>query len=382
MTEMSLNHKIIMHLIATNFYGGPERQIIEHLMRLDKNYYRGVIASFLEDLGPNEILEKAKIAGLPHQGISMSGPLDIRAQWKLNWLLRHEKVDLLCVHGYKACVMGWWASLRLRIPVLVFSRGYTAEDIKVAFYEWLERRVIGRLAGIVFVSEGQKRKLESFGIQARKSWVVHNAVSVDSIREGEGTEIRGIVLRRLGIPENSKMIVTAGRLSPEKGHRFLVEAIGKMGKKTRDTFFIFCGEGPCKKDLEEQVQKLGISEQCRFPGFRRDLNDIFKIMDLMVLPSLTEGFPNVVLEAFACAKPVVVTRVGGVTEVVEDGVNGIVVPPKRSDLLAEAIKKCLQSPETAKKMGDAGYRKVKTEFTFERQTKKLETIYHELLKYQ
>jgi glycosyltransferase involved in cell wall biosynthesis len=312
----------------------------------------------------------------------MAGPLDVRAQWKLNRILQQEKVDLLCAHGYKACVMGWWAGLRLKIPVLAFSRGYTAEDIKVAFYEWLERRVIGKLAGIVFVSEGQKKKLESFGIQGRKSWVVHNAVSVDSLRKGEEIEMRGIVFERLGIPKNSKMVVTAGRLSPEKGHRFLVEAIGKISKKVKDTFFIFCGEGPCKKDLEKQAHELGIYERCRFPGFRRDLHEIFHAMDFMVLPSLTEGLPNVILEAFACAKPVIATNVGGVPEVIEDGVNGILVPPKRSDLLAETIEKCLSSPEKAKKMSEVGYHKVKSEFTFELQTRRLEHIYHEILSEQ
>jgi glycosyltransferase involved in cell wall biosynthesis len=376
---MILNHKTIMHLIATNFYGGPEKQIIEHLIRLDKNYYRGMIASFSENQSPNETLDRAKTAGLTYHGIPMAGPLDVRAQWKLNRILRQEKVDLLCAHGYKACVMGWWAGLRLKIPVLAFSRGYTAEDIKVAFYEWLERRVIGKLAGIVFVSEGQKKKLESFGIQGRKSWVVHNAVSVDSLRKGEETEMRGIIFERLGIPKNSKMVVTAGRLSPEKGHRFLVEAIGKMGKKAKNTFFIFCGEGPCKKDLEKQAHELGIYERCRFPGFRRDLQEIFQVMDLMILPSLTEGLPNVILEAFAYEKPVVATAVGGVSEVVEDGKNGFLIQPGYPDLLAKAMIRCLETPEIGNAMGEYGYTKVKSSFSFADQTRRLEEIYNEVL---
>lgn len=374
-----LDQKTIMHLIASNFYGGPEKQIVEHLIRLDKNYYRAVIASFSEGQRPNETLEWAKTAGLTYHGIPMSGPLDIRAQWKLNRLLRQEKVDLLCAHGYKACVMGWWAGLRLKIPILAFSRGYTAENIKVSFYEWLERRVIGRLVGIVFVSEGQRKKLKSFGIQGRKNWVVHNAVSIDRLGKGQATELRGTVCKRLGIPENSKMIVTAGRLSPEKGHRFLVEAIGKIVKKEKNTFFIFCGTGPSKNDLEKQARELGIYEQCRFAGFRRDLNEIFRVMDLLVLPSLTEGLPNVVLEAFACAKPVIATNVGGVPEIVEDGINGILVSSKRSDLLAEALERLVSSPKMARQMGQAGYCKVKSAFTFKEQTQKFEEIYHQIL---
>jgi glycosyltransferase involved in cell wall biosynthesis len=102
-------------------------------------------------------------------------------------------------------------------------------------------------------------------------------------------------------------------------------------------------------------------------------------MDLMVLPSLTEGLPNVVLEAFAWAKPVVASNVGGVPEVIEDGLSGILVPPARADLLAEAIEKHLLSKEMRREMGEAGYRKARSEFTFNRQTNTLAQIYLEVL---
>ena len=370
--------KTIMHLIATNFYGGPEKQIVEHLKRLS-GHYGGILASFLEGSNPNETLEQAKIVGLKHHGIPMSNRFDIRALWKLIQLLGREKVDLLCAHGYKSTVMGWWAGKKVGIPVIAFSRGYTAENKKVAFYEWLERRALSRLDAIIFVSEGQRKRLESFGIRGRKSWVVHNAISVNSTGT---TDKRKEIFEEFGIPSNATMVVSAGRLSPEKGHRFLVEAIGMLKGSINNTHFVFCGDGPCQKELGKQSKELGISEICHFVGFRRDIDEIFQAMDLMVLPSLTEGLPNVVLEAFACAKPVVATAVGGVPEIVEDGINGILVPKERPDLLADAIKDCLAIPDKRRAMGEAGYQKVKSEFTFESQTQKLETIYDEVLSNQ
>jgi len=371
-----------MHLIATNFYGGPEKQIVEHLKRLDRVHYQGTLVSFLGRRVPNETLEQAKMAGLKHFGIPMSSRFDIRALWKLIQLLKQEKVDLLCTHGYKSAVMGWWAGKKVGIPVIAFSRGYTTENLKVAFYEWLERQALGRISGVIFVSEGQKKRFEAFGIRGKRSWVVHNAISVNSFQNFKNVNIRKEIFDHFHIPNNASLIVSAGRLSPEKGHRFLVEAIGMLRGSMNNIHFVFCGDGPCQKDLEKQSKELGISEICHFAGFRRDLKEIFQAMDLMVLPSLTEGLPNVVLEAFACAKPVVVTRVGGVPEIVEDGVNGIIVPPERPDLLAEAIKGCLADPEKRRTMGEAGYEKVKSEFTFESQTQKLETIYDEVLSNQ
>jgi glycosyltransferase involved in cell wall biosynthesis len=376
---MGIAPKKVMHLIATNFYGGPEKQIVEHLKRLNSGSYQGTLASFLEGGTPNETLEQAEMAGLRNFRILMSSRFDIRALWKLIQLLRHEKIELLCTHGYKSTVMGWWAGRRVGIPVVSFSRGYTAENPKVAFYEWLDRRFLKRVNGIIFVSEGQRRRLDSFGISGRRSWVVRNAVAADSSRDPRSGNLRKEVLERLGIPNAVKMVVSAGRFSPEKGHQFLVEAIGMLQRGSNKTHFVFCGEGPCQKELEKRSRELGVSEICHFVGFRRDLKEIFQTMDFLVLPSLTEGLPNVVLEAFACVKPVIATEVGGVPEIVEDGVNGILVPPERSDLLAEALKNFLAAPEKRRIMGEAGYNKVRLAFSFESQTEKLESIYEEIL---
>jgi glycosyltransferase involved in cell wall biosynthesis len=372
--------KIVMHLIATNFYGGPEKQILEHLKRLNSDRFQGILASFLEGGHLNETLEQAGLTGLKNFGIPMSSRFDIRGLWKLIQLLKYEKIDLLCTHGYKSTVLGWWAGRRVGIPVVAFSRGYTAENAKVAFYEWLDRRFLKRGNGIIFVSEGQRKRLESFGITGRRSWVVRNAVAIESSRDSLSGEFRKEILERLGIPNAMQMVVSAGRLSPEKGHRFLVEAVGMLQGNINDTHFVFCGDGPCQKELESRAKTIGVSETCHFIGFRRDLKEIFQAMDLLVLPSLTEGLPNVVLEAFACAKPVVATNVGGVPEIVEDGVNGALVPPGRADLLAEAVKNSLAAPEKRRRMGEAGYQKVKSEFSFESQTEKLEAIYSEVLK--
>lgn len=376
---MNNDRKTVLHLIATNFYGGPEKQIVEHLKRLDPTRYHGVLASFLEDNRPNEILEKALTLDLEHYGIPMRHPLDFGALRQLLSLLRNQKTDLLCTHGYKATVMGWLAGMAVRVPVVAFSRGYTGEDLKVSFYEWLERLVIGKSAGIVCVSEGQRRKLKGLGVRYRRAWVVHNAVLTATLSRHPGGESRRKVLASLDLPEDAKLVVSAGRLSPEKGHRFLVEAIAKLNSPSKGVYFAFCGDGACRRDLAQQAKALEVAEKCRFPGFRRDLDDIFEAMDFSVLPSLTEGLPNVVLESFAHAKPVVASAVGGVPEVVEHGVTGLLVAPADPEQLAEALARYLERPETARSMGLAGYRTVQDRFTFAAQNHKLEEIYQTVL---
>jgi len=368
-----------MHLNASNFYGGPEKQIVEHLIRLNPERYSCLLVSFLEGKGQNETLERAKAVGLRHYGISMSGPLDFSAYLRLVRFLRKEKIDLLCTHGYKSTVMGWWAGKKAQIPIIAFSRGYTTENRKVAIYECMERHVLNKLNGIICVSEAQKRRLNTYGISNTRTWVVHNAVSVNEPLGTRNNNSRKDVFKKLGLSNNKKLVVSAGRLSPEKGHRFLIEAISMLREKAYDTHFVICGEGACEQELKLQVQELNIAAFCSFVGFRRDLDEIFRVMDFMVLPSLTEGLPNVVLEAFANKKSVVATAVGGVPEIVEDGVNGILVPPSRPDLLAKGIQSFLGSKDFRENLGRAGYYKVKTDFSLEKQTKKLEDIYQFIL---
>jgi glycosyltransferase involved in cell wall biosynthesis len=377
--EPASKSAVIAHLIATNFYGGPEKQILEHLVRLDEDQYRAMVVSFLEGKKHNEILGRAGNLRLRQYGIPMSSCLDFSAVLRLIRLLRKKKVRLLCTHGYKSTLLGWVACRWIQIPIIAFSRGYTSENRKVAFYEAIERHALKKVDGIVCVSEAQRQRLSDYRISNEKTWVVHNAVSTNEQHKHEESEVRKSVFHRLGLSENKKLVVSAGRLSPEKGHRFLIEAVSKLGNKGQESHFIICGEGPSRKDLTVLAQELEVSGVCRLTGFRNDLNDIFRAMDLMVLPSLTEGLPNVILEAFAYGKAVVATAVGGVPEIVDSGQNGILVPPERSDLLSEAILKLLESHSLRKEMGKHAYLKVQDAFTFEKQNMLLQEIYQSTL---
>lgn len=376
---MLKRQKNIVHLIATNFYGGPERQIIEHLRRLNNECFNGIVASFLERNEDNELLKKARENEIENYSIPISHALDFSVLRLLVGLLREKNADLLCTHGYKSTVLGWLAAKKAGIPVLAFSRGYTSENMKVSFYEWIERRVLGNTDGVICVSEGQRRKLERLGVDGKRFWTVHNAISAPEVFPADDKGLKKAVYKKFGIPEHSVLVVSAGRFSPEKGYKYLLEAISRLDKSAEESVFLLCGDGDCRKELEDLMRKLSISGKCMFAGFRRDLNDIFKAMDLLVLPSLTEGLPNVVLEAFACAKPVVATEVGGVPEIVENGVNGFLVPPASPGLLADAMMKCIASSALRSSLGQSGYKTIRSRFTYDEQTGKLEAIYNEIL---
>lgn len=182
----------------------------------------------------------------------------------------------------------------------------------------------------------------------------------------------------LGFRKGDILIATAGRISPEKAQEVLIEAFARIKGEHPKASLLIIGDGPSRRALEGLARERN-AEGVRFLGFRTDMDQIMCAIDLFVLPSLTEGLPNVILEAFACKKPVVATAVGGVPEIVDHGKSGLLVPPKRPDLLAEAIQALLRDPERRRAMGEAGYERVRRDFTFEAQAGKLEGIYEEII---
>jgi len=366
----------ILHLIGSSFYGGPEKQILEHLTRLSKNY-SGCVASFLEgNETNNEFLDKAAEMNIENFNIKTSGPFDITAFKELFTLIKNQKIDILCAHGYKSVVMGNLLAKICKIPVIAFSRGYTTENKKVAFYEWLEQKALQSVNGVVCVSHGQRKKLDKLKVKYKKCWTVHNSVSIDET-EFDYEKNRIDVCNEFNIPKEKVILATAGRLSPEKGHKYLLDSINLLGNEADNCVFIICGEGMCMDQLKEQANTLNIMDKCIFAGFRRDIPRIFKAMDIMILPSLTEGLPNVILEAFAYGKPVISTNVGGVPEILEDGKSGYLTESESGNALADAIIKLINAPEKRVQMGKAGTQQVRSNFTFDEQNINLQKIYDE-----
>lgn len=365
----------IVHVRATNFYGGPEKQILEHAGR-SRNYEHAIV-TFIDAGHENELLQRCKDTNIPVHAVRAGSPFSPSAIIKLRRIITALAPSVICSHGYRPSILLPLSTLGLKIPIAGFSRGFTGENRKVAFYELLERTMLPRLSAIVCVCEAQKRQLEESGVRAKRWWVVHNAVDTPPI---PASTITSEALRKsLGIRADGALIVSAGRLSPEKGHKDLLQAISRIQSGKDKVHFVFCGDGPCRKSLEQEAIQLGISDRVRFPGHRRDIMEIYRIMDLLVLPSHTEGLPNAILEAFSFGKPVVATRVGGVPEVVADGRNGILVSPNRPDMLTEAISQCLASPDKMKSMGEEGRATVLSRFSFERQAELLESMYADML---
>jgi glycosyltransferase involved in cell wall biosynthesis len=168
-------------------------------------------------------------------------------------------------------------------------------------------------------------------------------------------------------------------MSPEKGHADLIDAIGIVSGRGHRVSAVLIGDGPERPSLLQQVRTLGLEASVYFPGYINQPERIFEDIDLLVLPSHTEGLPNAALEALAMGVPVLATRVGGTPEVIIDGETGRLVAPRSPEALADSIIEFLANPEPWKRMAIQGRNVVETHFNFQARTRKLEAIYAELV---
>lgn len=368
--------RTIVHLIATNFLGGPERQILGHLDALDRAAYDPVVASFREGERPNELLKVARERGHTVWEIEERHRFDWALVSRLRRRLRESRVALLCCHGYKAHAIGSLAVPGLGIPLLPVVHGLTGENRRVRAYEWVHRRLLRRTAMVVTVSHASKQSLVHRGLRASDIEVIHNAIDVPAIiwRATDGDP--AALTASLGLPRDCRLIVSVGRLSPEKGHRYLVAAAPRIIAAVPDARCVLIGEGAEARRLERQIASLGLNGLVALAGFRSDVPTVLKVADVFVLPSLSEGLPVAALEALAAGVPIVATAAGGTPEVVLNEHTGLLVPPRDPARLAQATVRLLREADLAARLAREGRQLVEREFTFEAQARKLEAAYH------
>jgi glycosyltransferase involved in cell wall biosynthesis len=364
----------ILHLTASTFLGGPERQMLGLAGALPAEY-RTAFLLFAEGGRCRAFQEQIRGQGYEASVLTNDTPWLQAAVREVAGRLAEAGADVLCCHGYKADLVGRPAARRAGVPVVAVSRGWTGENLKVQLYERLDRFTLAWMDRVVCVSEGQAIKVRHAGVPPERVAVIHNAIRADRFAAARPDD-RGL-LQSLFAGPGRLLVGAAGRLSPEKGFGVLVRAAAEVCRQRDDVGFVVFGEGPLCDRLRHEVARLGLGDRFVLAGFRGDLDRLLPNLDLVVLPSLSEGLPNVALEAMAASVPVVATAVGGTPEVVEDGITGTLVPPNDAEALAWGIVQVLGSPRRAA-MGRHGRERVLEHFTFAAQARAYERLFEGL----
>jgi glycosyltransferase involved in cell wall biosynthesis len=366
---------VIVHLTASPFFGGPERQMLG-LARNLPSRYRSVFLCFAEHGLSRPFQEELRRHGFQSIELKQNTPHFFAAIDEVTENLRELDADILCCHGYKPDLLGWRAGRRLGIPVVAISRGWTWATAKVRIYESADRFCLRHVDRVVCVSEGQAQKVRRAGVSTDRVSVIHNAIDTDRFNESSPAH-RDLLLQLFSKPLG-RVVCAAGRLSPEKGFDVLIDAAAKVVGRDPNIGFVLFGEGPLRASLTQRIQAMNLQERFILPGFRKDLDQCISACDLLVQSSFTEGLPNVLLEAAAASVPVVATAVGGTPEVVENQITGLLVPSHDSFALADGILQVLQNETERKAMGVRSRCRVEEHFTFEAQSMKYQRLFDEL----
>ena len=367
----------VVHLTASTFFGGPERQMLglaDHSPDCTSTF-----VSYSEGGRCAEFLNEARSRGHGAVELKSDSPRARVNAGELAEMLVHRHADILLTHTYKPNILGRIAARRAGIPIVAVSRGWTWENWRVRAYEALDRVNLRFVDHVVAVSDGQGVRVRNAGVPSTRMRVIRNAARSEAFAEPD-PEFRA-KLRGYCPADNplSPIVLAAGRLSPEKGFDVLLEAASEVLRRFPAARFALFGEGAERSKLETRAEQLGLTGRFAMPGFTAELDRLLPWADVVVLPSFTEGLPNVALEASAAGVPIVATAVGGTPEVVKDGETGLLVPSGRPAAMAEALNRLLDSSGLRRSMGDAGRRRMREQFTFEAQADQYRALCKQLI---
>jgi glycosyltransferase involved in cell wall biosynthesis len=366
-----------LHLTASTFFGGPERQMLGLAKHLPPEV-RTHFASFSENNRGDAFLNAVRNAGFDATKLTHDSPHLRAAIRELVALIRKLNATILFTHTYKPNLLGRLAARKAGIPHVVVSRGWTGENWKVRTYEKLDRLNLRFADRVVAVSNGQAEKIRRAGVPEHRIVVIRNAARLGAFekRPNNRTEL----LNDFGDSRPSHIIIAAGRLSPEKGFDVLINAASHVVKEHPNSGFVIFGEGVERERLAKQIQTLGLQSHVALAGFTGQLDRYLPHADLVVLPSRTEGLPNVALEASAAGVPIVATAVGGMPEVVADGETGFLVPSEDSIAMADRIGRLLRDEDLRMRFGEAGRQRMEDEFSFAAQVERYLSLCESLVK--
>jgi len=315
-----------------------------------------------------EILKTAALAGLPVRVFNIRGDFSPWNTWRIARFLHQEKIDVLICNLNKDVRVAGLAARLVKKPVVIARHG-----VQLCGKKWKHKVTLQHLTdGILTNSVSIRRNYAAYG------WFPDNFVRVIYNGIEDKSSVQAYDFTR-EFPDK-KIVFSAGRLSEQKGFSYLIETAFMLRKKRSDLVFIIAGKGRLENQLKKQIREKGLEKHFFLFGFSDNIDPFLKGCDLFVLSSLFEGMPNVVMEAMAVGTPVVATDVNGVRELMEDGVTGLVVPPRHPGDMSEAIEILIAQPEKRKAMGRAGQRRVQTQFTIPIMVRHLESYFTDMIR--
>jgi len=348
--------RTVLHLSSTSGPGGAETIVKKLASSLDPRGFRSIVCLFRRGW----LYDATRELGIPMSVIGIDGALDLRWARAFAALVRNERVAVIHTHEFTANAYGSLMGQILGVPVVatVHGKSYYADRLK----RRMAYRYVSRVSRMVAVSEDLKRFIvRRAGVAEHRVSVVYNGVDAS---EPPPAERSSAIRAELRLDGYEHVIGAVGSLYPVKGHIHLIRALPEILRASPRTLLLLVGEGELEQTLKAEAAKLRLGEHVRFLGFRSDVPALLSLLDVFVLPSLSEGLSMALLEAMAAGKPVVVTRVGGNPEVVIDGDTGFLIDAESPESISHRVLQLLSDKAQAARMGERGRRRAHERFSF------------------
>ncbi len=373
----------ILHLITHLAVGGAQDNTLLTVEKHDRTRFDVHLASHPNGKWSDRAKKAAEhFHSLPNLVHPIHPLKDVLCLFNLVKLFRREKFDIVHTHSTKAGILGRWAARIARVPIIVHTiHGFAFHDFMPAWkrqlYINLERTAKPCTDFFITVSELNRKEAVALNlIEFYNSQTVYSGINFSKLdRLSAPYQTR----QKLEIPEGWQVIVMVGRLDKQKAPNILIDAFNQVIKKCPKTLLLLVGDGELRENLQEQVLKLGISQNVKFLGSREDVPEILKIADIFALSSLWEGLGRAMTEAMLVGKPVIVPNIYGIPEIVHHNETGLLFDVGDIEKLALHLVYLLQNPQERERLGKKAQQLTRKLFDADLMVTQIEEIYEGLL---
>jgi glycosyltransferase involved in cell wall biosynthesis len=382
----------ILRVIARLNVGGPALHVAYLTEGLaERGYDTTLVAGSLgfgeESMAHVAQARGARIVTLPELHREISPLSDLRAVFRLAQLIRRERPQILHTHTAKAGAVGRAATLlagHARPPIVLHTfhghvlRGYF-NPLTTLGFRTLERWLARVTTKLIAVSPEVRDDLVRLGVGTTDQFAVVRLGIELGERVGGDDVVRRETRRQLGVGDDAFVVGWVGRMTAVKRTDDVLLAFEELLSHDVDAWLVLVGDGPDRRQLEQRAHELGIVRRCLFLGYQDDVAPYYAAIDALLLPSVNEGTPVSVIESLAAERPAVATRVGGVPDVVRDGVDGYLVDVGDAETLGARLAELAQDPAKRDEMGREGRKRVLERYAVSRLVDDIDHLYRELL---
>ena len=368
----------VLHLIDSSGMYGAEKVVLTLLSEIKHSNYPGILGCIREskDVVP-KIAECAINHGIEVVFFTMKRGFNIVGIYNLHKYLVKNKIALVHSHGYKPNIfLALLPQGKFKKITTVHGWANQTAGIKTNIYECLDRLSLKKMNAVIAVSNALVNDLLGRNINKNKLYLIHNGINITLYKKKYNKQQ---LRTKYDLAHDDFVIGTIGRLTKIKGQAYLIESLPSILKTIKNCKVIIAGEGPLREQLTKLISKYNLKQNIRLIGYVDDIHEVLGIIDLFILPSLSEGLPIALLEAMSSGVPSIASAVGGINEIINNNIGGIIITPRDTVAITNAVIKLYKNKEFYNKLKTDGMKIVEDNYSTKKMVEEYINIYSNLL---